>query len=275
VTGREREIKIALGEEGLVRLHALLRPAANVVLQRNHYLDNELGDLRRRKHGLRLRLEVPLPPVVLEPPEDAVHRILLPLPAWEQAPGQPPSLAWLDPRPAPERYILSLKGPSTRRGDWVDRMDEQAEISHSLAGDIILGGADARSLPLPHLVLLAEELNLDRVQVLGAADNLRRVYPLDLRAGGGPGQARAHPLLHLEVDSTRYPDGTVEHEAELELPPTLLPPRVQAPPAQPILLDADAVSAAVRALVERAGVPWIPSLRGKYARFLERSGLSG
>jgi len=272
MTGREREIKIALSADSLVRLHHLLAPASRLIFQRNYYLDNQLGDLRRRRHGLRLRLEVQLPPAALDPPQDAVQRILLPLPPWQEAPGEPLRGVPFEPPPAPERYVLSLKGPSLRVGDWVDRMDEQAEISPAQALDIILAGADARGLPLPHLVLLATEHGFDRVEVLGASDNLRRIYPLDLRAGREPGGAGGDAHVRLEVDSTRYPDGTIEHEAELELP-QVLPRAAEGEPAGIPLHDTDPVSAALQALFERAGVPWTPSARGKYARFLERSGL--
>ncbi len=299
MTGREREIKLGLDDSDLVRIHELLGPAAALVIQRNYYLDTPLGDLRRRKHGLRLRLEAPLPPALLDPPADAVRRVLGPLRPWEQAPGESLPLRLFDPRPAPERHILSLKGPSLRVGVWVDRLDEQAEISHSRARDIILEGADALDLPLPHLAVLAREHGLGRVRVLGATDNLRRIYALDLGAARGPdhGLARrpdqevpsALASLRLEVDSTRYPGGAIEHEAELELPhhvplstaardpgaDTRGPASSDAGAARPekAPLDADAVSAAIRALFDRAGVPWVPSTRGKYARFLERSGL--
>ncbi len=257
--GRECELKIILTEEGLTRLHRALGPAARLLLQRNHYLDAPAGDLRRSQHGLRLRLEVPLPPSWLDPPEGAAQRVLLSLPAWADAPGVP--LRVSRPISDPERYVLSLKGPTTRRGEWSDRRDDQAELSHPIAEAILARGSGVGDLPLPALHELAARLGFTRVEALGASDNLRRVYPVDLGGAAADPAARSRSPFRLEVDSTLYPGGVLEHEAELELPQG---------PAAP---DAGAVRAALQALFARAGVPWTPGERGKYARFLERSRL--
>ena len=258
--GRECELKLALTEEGLARLHRALGPAARLLLQRNHYLDTPAGDLRRSKHGLRLRLEVPLPPAWLDPPEGAAQRVLLPLPAWADAPGAPLRVA--RPIADPERYILSLKGPTTHLGEWADRRDDQAEMSHPIAEMILARGSAVGDLPLPGLIELAARLAFTRVDALGASDNLRRVYPVDLGGASADPAARSRSPFRLEVDSTRYPGGLIEHEAELELPQG---------PAMP---DPGEARAALQAVFARAGVPWTPGERGKYARFLERSRLA-
>lgn len=267
--GRECELKIALTEEGLARLHRALGPAERLVLQRNHYLDTPGGDLRRSHHGLRLRLEVPLPPAWLDPPEGAAQRVLLGLPAWADAPGAP--LRVSRPISDPERYVLSLKGPTTRRGDWVDRRDDQVELTHVIAEAILARGAAVSDLPMPGLVDLAAELGFLRVDALGASDNLRRVYPVDLEGAAAHPTARARPPFLLEVDSTRYPGGVIEHEAELELPQGSVHPAAHAATVPP---DASEVRAALQGLFARAGVPWTPGERGKYARFLERARLA-
>ena len=69
---------------------------------------------------------------------------------------------------------------------------------------------------------------------------------------GSPG-----PALVFELDETRFPDGSVERELELELPPGA---------------DAAAVEHALRALLASLGLPFesAPSKAARFFRILER-----
>jgi uncharacterized protein YjbK len=153
------------------------------------------------------------------------------------------------------RRRLTLKGPSHPAGAMTERLELEVAVTPADADLLLAGARSIGELPLPVPDALARETGPQRLRVLGMIENERRVFRLRLgeRPPGEPTEAE------VELDRTHYPDGSVTHELEVEWPhPTApFPER------------------AVRALLDRAGVPWRPQTKSKLARFLETSGLSG
>ena len=94
-------------------------------------------------------------------------------------------------------------------------------------------------VPLQMLDGTRDTLGVTALTVRGATTNLRR----RVRAGG----------FLLEVDETRFPDGSVDAEVEVETD------------------DPEGARAVVEAAAAEAGVALAVQTLGKYARFLERS----
>jgi uncharacterized protein YjbK len=211
----EREVKIRLAAEEACRLAEALGCPLRTTHQRNHYLDTPGGALRRRGYGLRLRTE------------QESHKI--------------------------QRFLLTLKGPTTIRGVVTEREEQEIEVDRATAEAIL-----AEKVELPRLGLhLPGALSASPTPLalicLGASENERRTFRLGLDSARNSGTG-----LVLELDRTTFPDGSVDYEAEIEMQD----------------LAAPFPEAAVRALLARAGVAWVLQTRSKFARFLERSGIS-
>ncbi len=207
--GLERELKLALTPEESAVLEAHLGPPIRVTSQQNLYLDSAEGHLRREQIGLRLRIERSRA---------------------AESSGT--------------RFILSLKGPSRRKGELVERTEEEAEIDRAVAERIQAGGLDPHTSDLPGLAPAARRLGIRQVICLGSVENERRVLALPL-----PDERSAE----LDLDRTRYPDGNIDWEVELELP------EGQSGPVQRL-----------RDLFTELGIAWRPHSEGKYSRFLKR-----
>jgi hypothetical protein len=228
---RERELKLALSLDEAARLEALLGPPRRVTLQRNHYLDTGERLLRRLGYALRLRSEEPLPP-------------------------GPETL---------RSHTLTLKGPTHRSGALADRLEEERTVAPAEAAAILERGIDLRALRLPLPADLEPFVPAARLFALGMLENERRDLAGGDPAAGTPDEARAElqrlgqeGAITLELDRTRFPDGTRECELEVEFAPQ------EARIARVVSL--------LQALFARAGVRWVPQERGKFARFLERGG---
>ena len=106
----EREVKIRLAAEEACRLAEALGCPLRITHQRNHYLDTPGGALRRRGYGLRLRTE------------QESHKI--------------------------QRFLLTLKGPTTIRGVVTEREEQEIEVDRATAEAIL-----AEKVELPRLGL--------------------------------------------------------------------------------------------------------------------------
>jgi uncharacterized protein YjbK len=144
---------------------------------------------------------------------------------------------------------LALKGPGTVAGALIERSEIEVPLSRATADALLAGAVGLPDLPVGVPASLAREAGAGRLELLGALENERRVY--DLRLGPEPASEAT-----LELDRTRYPDGSIEHEAEIEW----------GDPARPF------PEAAIRELLAAAGVEWRVQPMSKLARLLERSG---
>lgn len=144
-------------------------------------------------------------------------------------------------------HRLTVKTKGRDDGDFVARGEWEATISADEAarwaddGDALVRAV--ADLLGRHGATLPPELAATTLEVSGSMRNLRR-------RAGLPG----FDALTVEADETTYPNGDVRFEIELEVP--------DAAKAR------DAVDA-LRAVFERAGVPWRPSKVSKRER-LER-----
>ena len=103
------------------------------------------------------------------------------------------------------------------------------------------GERDLAELNHAPVVAALEGVESPRLEPHGELRNLRRFYP---RSGG----------YTLELDETRYPDGTIDGEIEAEVAPEL----------------AEAVRQDLEALLGAVGLPMTPQNESKYARLLAR-----
>jgi hypothetical protein len=247
-----REVELKLGLPSAAA-HARLRQALDdaggfvrAVRQENLFLDGTRGELSAAGITLRVRVER----------EDG-----------------------------PSRVLLTLKSGHARRGEVMDRSEWECplplEVEEVRSDPSRLLALDLD--PVRELVRLLP--GLTALGLLGGFTNERRVYrvPLDLPATAitTPAAAAASPspppplqLLPLppmtagmavpvetvwELDRAEFPDGSVDHELEVELGG--LPPAVGTEP----------VVAAICAELVRMGVPTIEQPLSKYARFRERT----
>ena len=242
--GQERELKLQLTQEEAGRLEHLLGPPADVILQLNYYLDTSDGLLRRQRHGLRLRKETHLS-------VDKAHGATAAL-RDSGAHGKTIS-----------RFVLTLKGPSRAAGEIVERAEAEAEISQAAAEHILEDGLDPDASDLEALKTLAARLGIRRLLSLGHAENERRLLPIRLEGQEKP--------AWLALDRTSFPDGSVDYEAEFELPTATEPPAETCHSEEIIRSTKDPLQA-LRDLFAAAGLPWKPRHTGKFARFLQRRG---
>jgi uncharacterized protein YjbK len=226
----EQELKLALSAQDAERLLELLGPPIRTTVQHNYYLDTPEGHLRKEHYGLRLRVECA--------PQQPGGPISHPPPARGRPPRRLP--------PGAQLFLLTLKGPSTMAGELVSRTEEEVELERAAAERILRDGLDPGATDLAALAAIAARLGLRRVACLGSVTNERRI--LRLRPAG-----RKQPL-HLEVDCTAFPDGSVDYEMEFEL-------------ADP---DAAGTLHDVREFIAAAGLPYRVRRCGKFTRFLQR-----
>jgi len=115
--------------------------------------------------------------------------------------------------------ILTAKGPGKRLGaDTSTRDEAEARIEHELASAVLSGLRDPVELLReqvgdesfgPLWQGLAEARGGLPLREVGSFENRRRVVPVHLPSG---------LELNVEVDRTRFPDGHVDEEVEIELP---------------------------------------------------------
>src|SRR5688572_26493878 len=150
------------------------------------------------------------------------------------------------------RFALALKGPQLAgAGALAEREELEREVEPRAAAAVLAG----ERCPLATLAALAPGTLVREAQArignavlrrLGSFENERlRLGPLAFPPGS------AGPALLFELDETRFPDGSVERELELELPPGA---------------GAAAIEHGLRALFASLGLPF-ESAPSKAARF--------
>jgi len=190
----EREFKLRIPDEAaLAALRARLGgPVAPAVLQVNHFFDTEERVLRRARIALRLRSET-------------------------AANGG-------------ATFTLCLKGPLLAgQTSLAARPEEELVLTEPVAREL-LSGARAplgvlRASPLAEVALVHRACALvgdEVVRCIGSFENQRtRVGPLSFPPGSNG------PPLVFELDCTRFPDASLEHELEVELPAGARPAEVE------------------------------------------------
>ena len=156
------------------------------------------------------------------------------------------------------RFALALKGPQlSGSGALAEREEVEREIEPRAAESVLVG----ERCPLATLAALAPGALVREARArvgdpalrrLGSFENERlRLGPLAFPPGS------AGPALVFELDETRFPDGSVEHELELELPAGA---------------DDAAIEQELRALFASLGLPFesAPSKAARFFGILER-----
>lgn len=115
--------------------------------------------------------------------------------------------------------VLTAKGPGKNLGaDTSAREEAETKIDATVAAAILAGRRDpvdelrtqiSEAAFEPLWQKLAEIRSGLALQEVGAFENRRRVVPVRLPSG---------LELEVEVDQTRFPDGHVDEEVEIELP---------------------------------------------------------
>ena len=124
--------------------------------------------------------------------------------------------------------VLTAKGPGREVGASTgSRIEAEIELDPRLVPDVFEGRLDPVALLRSRLGDAAYEelwrgLEAARggrpLRVLGRFENDRRVVPVTLPSG---------LLLEVEIDRTRFPDGRVDEEVEIELPDERLADEVE------------------------------------------------
>jgi hypothetical protein len=245
-----REVELKLGLPSAAE-HARLREALDAaggfvraVRQENLFLDGTHDELSNARVALRVRTEH----------DDGLAAVL-----------------------------LTLKAGGTSADDVADRPEWECPLP-----------LDAEAVQRDPSRLLALDLEpvrevLRRVpgvaglRSLGGFSNDRRVYrvPLDLPAIAFPA---ARIETDWELDRTEFPDGSVDHELEVELGHLVYPRAIPGtdpeaavsmssrpdPPDLPQRPAIAAVIAAVRSELDRLGIATVSQPKSKYDRFRER-----
>jgi len=143
------------------------------------------------------------------------------------------------------RFVLGAKGPAETSADGAlsRRAEEEVDVDVALARQVLAGrlppleplqarfGRDPASLT----ARIANTLGERPLRHVGSFKNeRRRIGPLELPAADGP------LSLVFEIDRTEFPFGRVDHEIEVEV----------------AAADAERAGSALRALFQRAGLPW-------------------
>jgi len=190
----EREFKLRIPSgAALAELRARLGgPVAHPVLQVNHFFDTEGRALGGARIALRLRSET--------------------------APSTGTT------------FVLALKGPLlAEASSLAARPEAELALTESAARGLLSGARSPiellRTSSLSESALVRRACALaggEPVRRLGAFENERtRVGPLRFPPGS-PG-----PPLVFELDRTRFPDASLEHELEVELPADARPAEVE------------------------------------------------
>lgn len=165
----------------------------------------------------------------------------------------------------PSRVLLTLKsghvrcGDVIRRAEWECALPLEVETMRSDPSRLLALDLD----PVHELARLLPRLTV--LCLLGGFTNKRRVYrvPLDLPAAATTTTTVAGMATRVEtmweLDRAEFPDGSIDHELEVELG------------GLPAAVGTAAVVAAIRAELVRLGVPTMEQPLAKYARFRERT----
>ena len=150
-------------------------------------------------------------------------------------------------------FRLTLKGDEEKRsadGVLTERMEVEVEVAPELAG-LLLAGSASPGQVLADAGAEVAQLRMDAAlagaepRLIGRFENKRTRLPL-VDLGGGLG-----PVL-FELDRTRFPDGRIDCEIEVEAHDAEL----------------EALRARLDALLARAGIAWSPA-PSKARRFFE------
>ncbi|MHC4251243.1 MAG: CYTH domain-containing protein [Planctomycetota bacterium] len=147
------------------------------------------------------------------------------------------------------QILVTVKGSSQRAGALMVRPEVESQLEQGTWDELRSGKARFASLDLPPIEKLREMVaDLDEIELslLGSIENRREVFKLE-----------ADDIsLDLLLDSTKYPDGTIDFEIEAEIPQAM----------------AGRGARALRLLFDELGMEWRPSEVGKYLRFRRKIG---
>lgn len=195
--------------------------------------------LRRPAELPRLLAHLPAPEAVVHQrnhyfadPEGRTAAARVMVRAREERPGGPAAdLA---------RVVLTVKRRTGRADGLFTASEHEAEIPRDDWATVLSGERDLSALELEPLSVSVPAVTA--LRRIGSTDNTRHRV---LEAG-----------FVLELDETRFPDGSVDAEVEVEAPRERI----------------DEARAVVEAAARRAGVELREQTAGKYARFRARGG---
>jgi hypothetical protein len=160
------------------------------------------------------------------------------------------------------RTTLTVKAGYVRRGEVTDRAEWECALPLGVEA-VRADPSRLLGLDLPPVHALARlRPGLTALRLLGGFTNERRVYRVPLALPDAPARAvtaPGHVETVWELDRAEFPDGSVDHELEVELGG--LRPAV----------GIEAVIAAIHAELARLGVNTVDQPKTKFARFRERN----
>lgn len=146
---------------------------------------------------------------------------------------------WREGAAAAHRVVLTLKRRlDARRGVFL-AWEQEEDLDLTRWGQVAGGQEELMALDATNLDWLRRELGVERLEPEGVLANLRRTIEVD--------------SFLLEVDETRYADGTIDAEVEVETD------------------DPEGARALVERFAAKADVALRIQDRGKYARFRARA----
>lgn len=139
-----------------------------------------------------------------------------------------------------DRVLTFKKGERVQAG-YFEAVEVDAQVSLSEQEALWGGSLEDALWSLSPLRAFEEDLGRAPLSLLGTIENLRLSFPLP--SGG-----------LLELDRTRFPDGSVDHEVEIET------------------CEPELARGWFEALAGRLGIAAEPQLETKFERFLARAG---
>lgn len=152
-----------------------------------------------------------------------------------------------DPTDKLARFLMTVKGPSMSAGALMIRTEVEAFITSDAWSGFRFGTLRFADVDLPPVKKLREMVpTLDEIDLnlLGRVENLREVFSFEVDSIS----------LELELDTSRYPDGSTSFEVEAEVSQKM----------------AGIGARALRSLFDELGVAWKPSEGSKHDRFRQR-----
>ena len=144
------------------------------------------------------------------------------------------------------RGLVTIKSIAKESGSAFIRQEVEAEITRSVALDILALQSDVMNQPVLPIEYLIEKIGRLDVMILVKFENLRQTKAFKIAD---------HNYL-LEIDKTEFGDGSVDYELEVELPD---------------ISRVETVDTGLRRVFSSLAIPYEVQSESKFARALKRA----